>query len=63
MKKIYIAPSVKVVKCQGQQHILAASLGKARITGDSTPQGDFVTPDETGTGGASEAAVKGMWDY
>ena len=62
MKKLYKTPSVMVFNYQ-TKHILADSFtaGKGRISGDTTPEGEHL--EEIGTGNASDAAVKGMWDY
>lgn len=63
MKKIYIAPSVMIFKCQGQQHILADSF--AKITGTSTPEGehlDNVQGDEGDTWNSGGVKSYGIWD-
>lgn len=38
-----------------------SSVGQARITGETAPSGEHL--EDIGTGSASDAAVKGMWDY
>lgn len=61
MKKLYITPESLVVNYQGQQMLAQSSVGQARITGETAPSGEHL--EDIGTGSASDAAVKGMWDY
>lgn len=64
MKRQYIIPSVIMCDYQEEQILAGSYTAKSgRITGDSFPTGNNVSATDIGTGDASDAAVKGMWDY